>query len=447
MTRTDSRGTSGARAAVVPVSDLLAAGFLFCRTRWGYRFRNRAALLRWQQRRLDKMLQGRGLHWRELPVIDKSIVLADFERYNSQGVSLAEALELAKASERSRDFRAELDGLTVGLSSGTSGRHGVFLLSSTERLLWAGTILARVLDSAALRQILSPWKPALRIAFLLRADSNLYNTVRSSRVAFDFYDLLEPLESHFEKLNSRQAELLIGPASVLRALAEAQLSGRLSLRPRKILSVAEELDESDAEFLERSFGVRPGQVYQATEGLLGFSCRLGTLHLNEQHVHFEQEWLDAERSRFVPIITDFTRSTQLMLRYRLDDVLRVAEHPCRCGNPALALAGVDGRADAVLVFDGVNIFPDVLRRAMALASTEFQDWSVAQSGKRLLIGLRAPSQEAEERVRDELTALFARYRLSVPKLEFGSWQAPAPGAKLRRIQLLAADARREGSTA
>ena len=389
--------------------------------------------MRWQQKQLNKMLSARSLKWDSLQVIDKIQLLKNFSEYNSLGIELEDALKLARNSERTRDFRPELAGLTVGLSSGTSGKHGVFLLSSTERLLWAGTILARVLSADSLRQLVQPWRPALRIGFLLRADSNLYNTVRSRRVSFDFYDLLDPLEQHLEKLNRQPPDLLVGPASVLAELARSQLAGALRIQPRQIISVAEELDELTVELLQRAFGIRPAQVYQATEGLLGFSCRRGNLHLNEQHVHFEKDWLDAEHTRFSPIITDFTRSTQSILRYRLDDVLRVADQPCGCGNLALTLAGVDGRADSVLSFSGVQLFPDVIRRSMALASSEYDDWSLTQRGQVLLVALKHPSENASEVVQHELKLLFERYQIPLPILNFVDWQAPAPGAKMRRI--------------
>lgn len=389
--------------------------------------------MRWQQKQLNKMLSARSITWGSLQVIDKSLLLKDFSKYNSLGIELEDALELAKKSERNRDFRPELAGLTVGLSSGTSGKHGVFLLGSAERLLWAGTILARALSTDSLRQLVQPWRPALRIGFLLRADSNLYNTVRSSRVIFDFYDLLDPLEQHLEKLNRQGPDLLVCPASVLAELARSRLSGELRIQPRQLISVAEELDELTAELLQRAFGVRPAQVYQATEGLLGFSCRRGKLHLNEQHVHFEKDWLDAGHTRFSPIITDFTRSTQSILRYRLDDVLRIADLPCDCGNLALTLAGVDGRADSVLSFEGVQLFPDVIRRSMALASSEYDDWSLTQCGSVLLVALRHPSENASKAVQHELELLFERNQLPLPVLNFVDWQAPAPGAKMRRI--------------
>lgn len=380
-----------------------------------------------------------GIELAKLPIIDKSVMLANFERYNSLGIELNQALTVATAAERSRDFSAEIDGLTVGLSSGTSGQRGVFLISRNERAIWAGTILARLLSKKALRQVILPWARPLQIAFVLRADSKLYQQVRSQRVNFEFYDLLEPLGKNIAALVEQQPDLLVGPASVLGEFAQRKLRGELQISPTQVISVAEELYPGDAARIRLAFGIDAAQVYQATEGLLGFSCKYGSLHLNEQHVYVEFDWLDDARTRFQPIITDFSRSTQLMLRYRLDDVLHLATEPCRCHNLGLRLAGVDGRADAVLRFGDKQLFPDVLRCSMAIVSEHFRDWSVEQrledqEDSCLVVRLREPDVHATDVVQAEIDVLLASLTIPRQKLQFAPWQEPAPGAKLRRIR-------------
>ena len=234
-----------------------------------------------------------------------------------------------------------------------------------------------MLVTASLARIASPWQPPLHIAFFLRANSNLYTTLDSRRVTFAFHDLLQPIDTHVDALMSRRERPSRDAAShvaswrahrraperrpdglgwpdvisatVLRRLADPQLEGRLRLHPRQVISVAETLEEEDAAAIARAFGCRVQQIYQATEGFLGYTCPEGTIHLNEECVHIEPEWLDAARTRFHPIVTDFTRETQIIARYRLDDVLRVKETPCACGRASLALAGIDGRRDAVLM--------------------------------------------------------------------------------------------------
>lgn len=490
---------------------LTAAFASFARTRWGWRWRTRAAFVAWQERRLRDFLRHRlirapfyaeiagrmmaagpgdvrdaarrGITLADLPIVDKQTLLTHFDALNTRDIRYDDAMAMALAAERSRDFRPELGDVTVGLSSGTSGQRVPFLVSARERMLWAASILARMLDTSSLARIASPWQPPLDIAFFLRANSNLYTTLDSRRVTFAFYDLLQPLDAHVEALMSRTRghghgpHVLVAPATVLRRLADLQWEGRLRLQPRplQVISVAETLEEEDAAAISRAFGCRVQQIYQATEGFLGYTCPEGTIHLNEECVHIEPEWLDTARTRFHPIVTDFTRETQLIARYRLDDVLRVRETPCPCGRVSLALAGIDGRRDSVLMLpagathaagDAAGhsagsrrpdetrpIFPDVLRRAMMLASGDrsgnrIRDYRIVQTGGELVVRLDVPAgggdlhthaqANAEAAVRAELTTLFAQQGVAAPPIAFAPWQPESAGDKCCRIRVSSA---------
>ncbi|MFB2581693.1 F390 synthetase-related protein [Herbiconiux sp. P15] len=428
----------------------------FVRARWGYRFRSRGQFEAWQRRRLARFLKRirRAPFYADLdterleglPIVDKGTLLAQFDALNTRGVRLADALGVALEAERTRDFAPLVAGdLTVGLSSGTSGRRGAFLVSPRERMLWAGTILARVLDRRSVGQLLRFWSPPVRIAFFLRAGGNLYESVASSRIRFTFHDLTEPLETHVADLDRRAAEgvgpdIVVAPASVLEALAERTRRGDLRIRPRLVISVAEVLEPGVADAIGAAWGTPPRQVYQATEGLLAISCAYGSLHLNEESVHVEREWLDAAHTRFTPVVTDFDRRTQIIARYRLDDVLRIdsAAPPCPCGRVTTVLAAVDGRADAVLVLPHtsgrslVELFPDVMRQTMAVSSDAYADWRIRQRGVDLHVSLRDTAAEAETRVHAALTALMERAGCQAA-IVFDPWIAPDPTAKVRRI--------------
>ncbi|WP_382305057.1 F390 synthetase-related protein [Herbiconiux sp. UC225_62] len=452
----------------------------FARARWGFRFRSRARFDAWQRRRIRSFLRripaapfyrtdgaqnalpagsparerpgrtGRraaSARLDQLPIVDKSTLLEHFDELNTRGVRLADALGVALEAERSRDFAPLVDGdLTVGLSSGTSGRRGAFLVSPRERMLWAGTILARVLDRRQLDQLLRPWRPPLRIAFFLRAGGNLYESVASSRIRFAFHDLTESLEQHLAALDDAVArgegpDVVVAPASVLDALARRARSGSLRIRPSLVISVAEVLEPETVERVKAAWGVPTRQVYQATEGLLGISCEHGALHLNEESVHVEREWLDADHTRFAPVVTDFDRRTQIIARYRLDDVLRVdpsVPERCGCGRVTAVLAAVDGRADAVLRLPGVDgltvveVFPDAVRRVMTVGSDAYADWRIRQTGLDLRVSLFEPAPDAPSRVAAALGELLTSYGCAGTVVE-EPWVVPDPTAKVRRI--------------
>lgn len=434
--------------------DALVTAAHFARTRWALDFRDRAALEAWQAKRLARFIRDvlprapcyhdlKAATLADLPTMDKAAMMANFDARNTRGVKLDEAFDIGFKAETTRDFAPMLGDLTVGLSSGTSGNRGVFLVSRAERLRWAGILLGRALPAHLLKRLLSPWTPPLRIAFFLRANSNLYTTLNSRRIDFGFYDLLEDVEPALPKLDASQPDVLVGPPSLLRALAAEAHAGRLRIAPSHVISVAEVLEDSDRDAVRAAFGVAIHQLYQATEGFLGYTCEHGILHLNESFVHIEPDWLDAAHTRFQPIVTDFTRETQLIVRYRLNDVLRVRDTPCPCGRAERAIAAVEGRADEVLWLparaDGraVAIYPDLFRRAMLFAGPEVREFTLTQSGMTFTVGLLADGgrETAIARVTAELDTLWHSLDVVPPALTFTDCQPPAPGVKRRRVRL------------
>lgn len=410
----------------------------FARERWLLPRRYDAARARALERFLREDLPrasfyaphaGRPLH--ELPVVDKRTVLADFAAFNRYGITLEQALAVAEAAERSRDFTATLPGgvtgkVTVGLSSGTTGTRGVFLVSEEESRLWAGILLGQMMAPASLRVLA---RRPLRVALFLRANSNLYETLDSRRVRFSWHDLTVPVEDHLPDLPG--TDVLVAPASVLRRIASAKPEG---LRPLQVISVAETLDAEDEVVIRAAFGLPVEQIYQATEGLLAVSCPAGRLHLNEGHVHIEPEWID--HRRFHPVVTDFTRTTQLVVRHRLDDVLLAAPGPCPCGRPGRSIAAVLGRADDVLTLAGddgeVPVWPDVLRHTVALAG-ELGDYRIEQHGDEWRVAVTG-LPAGISRVAVEIEGLAERLRARPPVVVPMGWPAEAPDQKRRRIR-------------
>lgn len=452
------------------LADKLALVGHFIHTRWVLRFISSSALVARQRRIMGRFLQrwlplsshyaplAPKLDWhapdtqallKALPLIDKNALLADFTGSNTRSIALEEAEALAKNAEVSRDFNPRLGDLTVGLSSGTSGQRGVFLVSERERARWAGILLAKTLPHQLLVQLLCFWRPRLRIAFFLRANSNLYQTLESRRIDFNFYDLLLSFSTQIARLNENPPQVLVAPASLLVDLAGAALSGQLRIAPQHIISVAEVLETADAEMISRAFasGVDKNlpvhQIYQATEGFLGYTCPLGNIHLNETHLHIEKAWVDQEQGRFQPIISDFSRSTQLILRYRLNDILRLAPEPCPCGRAETTIAAIEGRADEVLWLRDVSqswqpVYPDILRRSLMLIDPPLREHRITQRGDHWTLELLA--EDDNEALRSRIVAQLNKLAFSLhchaPQLSFTRWQPLAPGAKRRRLQCL-----------
>lgn len=432
----------------------------FCQTRWGGNFASRAALEAYQQRQLAQFCQQVAAKapafqpyllqpFASWPLMDKTCMMQQFAQRNTLGIELDAAWQVAQAAEQSRDFSPQLGDVTVGMSSGTSGNRGVFLVSRQERARWAGIMLARALPTHLLRQLLTPWAAKLKIAFFLRANSNLYTSLQSSRLDFGFYDLLDGAAAALPRLNQSQPDVLVGPPALLKALAKAQQQGVLQIQPSHVLSVADVLEEADKQLLAATFGVAVHQLYQATEGFLGYSCEHGNLHLNERYLYIERRYVDGAQRRFQPIVTDFSRSTQLIVRYALNDVLRQAPAACPCGRVELHIEAIEGRSDDVLYLPAlqptspeaalVAIYPDEIRRLMLLQAPEVDEYQCVQHGMTWRLTLQAQtvaSAELEARLQSALAQLWQHKAVLAPSLAFEPWCAPALDAKRRRIRLL-----------
>ena len=247
--------------------------------------------------------------WRNLPTVDKQAMVEHFTEFNTQGVSFDQALKVALAAEQSRDFNPKLGNLTVGLSSGTSGQRGLFLVSPAEQAAWAGVILARVLHHWPWRSI---WRGGLRVAFFLRSNSNLYQQARSSVIRFRYFDLGQSLEQAVAALNLFQPEILIAPPLWLSRLAERQAAD-LHITPQRLISVADVLEDCDRERCQAAFQRPVEQIYQSTEGLLAITCPQGALHVQEDVVYIQ--WQALDEAQTLPVrarrVTHRTRSSQI----------------------------------------------------------------------------------------------------------------------------------------
>ena len=367
--------------------DALAVFFHYLRARHARTFTSRDDLVRWQARQFDRFARNvltrspfyrpfAGRPLAEYPVVDKAAMLDAFDRMNTRRLRRDELMALALEAENTRDFTPLHGEFSVGLSSGTSGRRGLFVVSRAERQRYAGVVLAKGLPRSIVHR--------QRITLLLRANNQLYESARGGRISFRFFDLLTDISEVLAGLAAYRPDVLIGPPQALCLVAQAQSAGQIQLAPSKVIAGGEVLDPADQALISQAFSRPVDQIYQATEGFLGITCAHGTLHLNEDYILFEREWIDRVSRRFMPIITDFTRSTQPIVRYRLDDVLVERESPCPCGSVSTAIERIEGRADDILFLPRIAgghltpVMPDFVRDALAPCQPVLSDYRVVQ---------------------------------------------------------------------
>jgi putative adenylate-forming enzyme len=327
-----------------------------------------------------------------LPVMDKTLLMANFARYNTAGITAGQIRTTLDSGDR-------IGGLTVGASTGTSGNQGLFVISDAERYRWLGSILAKTMADLL-------WHKQ-RVAILLPRGTGLYDSANQvQRLQLRFFDVTQGAGALRAELEAFDPTVMVAPPKVLRVIAE----DAFKLCPLRVFSAAETLDPIDRPIIEAAFGVPLGQIYMATEGLLGVTCRHGRLHLAEDSVHFEFE--PVGNGLVTPLISSFRRQTQILARYRMNDLLRLDPAPCPCGTPLQAVSEIVGRMDDCFHFLGLReaqmLTPDVLRNTVVMADHRITDFRLIQTGPHT-VTLALPKtvpQDAGVTARHHLTALF-----------------------------------------
>lgn len=397
-------------------------GWVSCKSRKDFERWQKRALRRWLDRDLPLApFYGKAPHHLdELPVTDKALLMAEFERFNICRVSARDAWAAASADGR-------LGDLTVGASTGTSGNRGLFIISEAEKYRWLGAILAKAVPDLLWRR--------QRVAVILPQNTGLYDSARKSRrVDLRFFDLTLGPENWRAALEDFAPTVIIAPPKMLRHFAAAGFR----LKPVRVFAAAETLDPVDRPVIETFFGRPLDQIYMATEGLFAVTCRQGGLHLAEDSVFFEFE--PVGDGLVTPLVTAFRRQTQIMARYRMNDLLRLSEAPCRCGSPLRTVDEIVGRMDDVFRLASVHgpilVTPDILRNAVVKADRRIDDFRLIQTAPDA-VELRLAPGLAENAATAALEAVRALLALRQATVSVDLVRAPLPletSRKLRRVE-------------
>ena len=365
--------------------------------------------------------------WAEFPLIDKSIMMEHLEDLLTVRLDVDKARSLADNAEKSRDFSPKIGPYSIGYSSGTSGSRGMHFVSEKEQAGWAGFMLARGLDGSIFSKH--------RIGLILRANSNTFESVGSKRIEFKFYDLMKPLEEIHESILQDKLDILIGPPSVLRYLSDV----KSPLKVRKLVSAAEVLDEIDRTHIEAHFGQIVHQFYSSTEGEIAATCELGTLHLNEEIMVIQKQWVDQEKGWYHPIISDFKRKTQPIIRYRLNDILVASKQPCGCGDARESIDSIMGRQDDIFLLkknsgEGFEqVIPDFIRRAVMQMHPEITAYCAIQKSPEE-IEIQLLPEGLEDISLQGFKQVWQKMKTIEPSITLAKYSFKPSTTKLRRIR-------------
>lgn len=379
------------------------------------RRRGDRALARWQRARLTGLVRHARTHspfyrhlYRQqevpadagelavLPVTDKRQLMDAFDDWVCDP-----ALTLAGARTFADDpamiGRPFLDRYTLTVTSGTTGRHGIFVQDADATAI-AGAMMARALSTwLTVRDVAAITIKGVRLALVVPEGGHFATTAVAARLRdrrrIAAFSVHQPLAELIAGLNAFRPAVLAPYASIGSLLAGAAETGQLHIDPVLVVLAAEGLPGPEYGRIARALGAKVRTSYAANEcPFLSYSCTEGWLHVNTDWAILEP--VD-ERYRPVPagqpshtvLLTNLANHVQPILRYDLGDSVLRRPDPCPCGQPGPAIQ-VQGRAADLLTFpgrDGAQITLAPLPLATLLESVPgLELFQIVQTGPAML---------------------------------------------------------------
>jgi len=347
-------------------------------------------------RRYHRGLAGAPLH--ELPVLTKATMMDNFDDL------------VTDRSLHLPDLQAYLDNLHgnepfagryfVSATSGSSGRKSIIPSDPHE---WATIIAsyARANEWAGIHA--GPLHP-VRMAVVSSTtawhqSSRVAATIHGPFIASVRLDAAAPLTGIVARLNELRPDVLIGYASMIRALADEQLAGRLHITPRAVNSSSEVLTGEARALAIRAWQILPFNVYAATEtgGIAAECAQHQGMHLFEdllipEVVDDTYQPVPAGRPGARLLVTVLSSRTVPLIRYEMTDRVTLATEPCPDGLPFRLLASIEGRTDDLLTLPAagggaIRVHPVVFHRVLDLLDAA--GWQVRQGEHDLTVLIAA----------------------------------------------------------
>jgi phenylacetate-CoA ligase len=168
------------------------------------------------------------------------------------------------------------------------------------------------------------------------------------------------VQDYVAALNRYQPSFLTGYASANYFLAKAiQESGLQIYRPQVIVTNSDRLEPYMRPTLEAVYQTKVREEYGSVENCaLATECEQGGLHIHPDFGYVEilgPDGRSKERGEVGEmVVTGFTNTNQLFIRYRIGDLAAWSTEPCPCGRATLpTLKEIVGRVeDTVVLRDG-----------------------------------------------------------------------------------------------
>ena len=401
-----------------------------------------------------------GVVLNDLPIIDKSIMMDNFDEFvTDPRLKLNELRTHIAQLTRDEYYLGEYRVLTT---SGSSGLKGVFVSNRKE---WS-TALAGFLRCGSFMGV-SPRLPKRWKISSIGADSPMHVTYRmsvSSDVGLIKAQRLEAtssIEDLVDALNAFQPEFLNAYPSIASLLAIEQLEGRLNIHPKVVSTLAEVRTKDMEQKIQEAWGVMPFDNYGMTEAgiVFGSDCSFHCgIHVFEDF--FIVEVVD-EQDRIVPdgspgyklLITNLFNFTQPLIRYEVSDMITMSTETCPCSRPFRLIARVEGRSDDIIYLRGpqgrdVPVHPIHFHSTIG-ALQEIKQYQVVHEDDEIHISIvlreGASGEEVASKLRDNLRGNLESHGAKCPDIHIRSVdRIERDPCKMGKLKLVMSNIRRHG---
>jgi putative adenylate-forming enzyme len=364
----------------------------------------------------------------ELPVLTKAMMMEHFdELVTDRSLHLEDIRAYATQGEAGQRYK---DRYWVNATSGSSGHPGFFLFDESE---WTQVLasFARSQEWSGVRINLTKRQRMATVASISpwHMSSQVSATVKSWWRPSLRVPASQPLSQTVEQLNQWQPEVLVAYASMAGILAEEQLAHRLNIKPTVVYPASEVLTTQTRNRVKKAWGNEPFNQYVSTE-----AASIAAEHQSCRHMHFFEDFVISEvvdeHYRPVPageygtklLITTLFSRTQPLIRYELNDSIRVSTEARDCGLPFAVLESIQGRVEDSLtlpaVFGGeVLIRPLVINRIMDIVPVS--GWQMNQQADNGLVILLTGGHNrmSDEVLVDQITRSLAQEGAQTPYIQ------------------------------
>lgn len=234
-----------------------------------------------------------------------------------------------------------------------------------------------------------------------------------------------PLETQVEILKQEQPEVLQYFPQKLLALCKKINAESTKIRsPELVFTYGEILTEGVRNYIEETLDAEVKDHYATTEfGTVGWECPEGGYHILEDSVYPEilnegEQAAPGETGEMV--LTGLVNTETPLVRYRIGDIVEVADQECSCETVFKKIAGIRGRKEDVF-FNSEDelIYPDQVVEAVAPEVSILFYQLVAENDKYVLkyVPNTGFKQEALEGVKKKLRSELSLMPLKAQEVE------------------------------